>query len=215
MAKFPLPPSVVRLREIRDDDDVVAVAPMTGLARIYLSGGRHPSSWNVFRTVGPVATGRFDTHPPTADGAPAEAPGFGVLYAAVTLRTCVAESFQASRVLDRRTGRPWLVVFRATRVLRLLDLSGTWPTRAGASQAISSGPRERSRAWARAIADAYDDIDGLWYRSSMDGGAPALCLWERARDAIPASPWANLPLDAPGLTVPLARACRPIGYIPL
>jgi RES domain len=212
MAKLPLPPSPEWLADIRLDEDVVAVAPMTGLARIYLAGGRHPSSWNAFRTVGPVATGRFDTHSPTTDGTPAEAPGCGVLYAALELRTCVAESFQASRVLDRRAGRPWLVIFRSTRVLRLLDLSGTWPTRAGASQAISSGPRERSRAWARAIAEAYDDIDGLWYRSSMDGGKPAICLWERARDALPDSPWAHLPLDAPGLLLPLARACRPIGY---
>jgi hypothetical protein len=213
MAKFPFPPSIERLRDIREDSDVVGVAPMSGLARIYSAGGRYPSVWNTFRTVGPVATGRFDPHPPTDDGAPANAPGCGVLYAAVDLRTCVAESFQASRVVDRRAGWPWLVVFRATRVLRLLDLSGTWPTRAGASQAISSGSRERSRAWARAIAPAYDDIDGLWYRSSMDAGRPAICLWERARDAMPASPLANLPLDAPGLTVPLARACRPIGYL--
>lgn len=212
MAKFPWPPSPERLQDIRDNDDVVAVAPMTGLARIYQAGGRYPSTWNAFRTVGPVAAGRFDTHPPTDDGVPVAAPGCGVLYAAVELRTCVAESFQVSRVVDRRAGRPWLVVFRSARVLRLLDLSGTWPTRAGASQAISSGPRERSRAWARAISEAYDDIDGVWYRSSMDGGRPAICLWERARDAMPASPWAHLPLDAPGLMVPLGRACRSIGY---
>jgi RES domain len=128
------------------------------------------------------------------------------------LQTCVAESFQASRVLDRRTGRPWLVVIAPTRVLRLFDLTGTWPTRAGASQAISSWPRDRARAWARAIHGAYDDIDGLWYRSSMDSGHPALCLWEAGRDAIPTSPLANLPLDSPGLTLPLARACRAVGY---
>jgi RES domain len=213
MAKLPLPPPPDRLREIRTDDDVVAVAPMTSLARIYLSAGRHPSSWNAFRTVGPVAAGRFDPHPPTAGGEPVHAPGCGVLYAALELQTCVAESFQASRVLDRRSARPWLVVFRATRVLRLLDLSGTWPTRAGASQAISSGPRERSRAWARAIVAAYDDVDGLWYRSSMDAGRPAVCLWERARDAMPVSPSAHLPLDAAGLALPLARACRSVGYL--
>jgi hypothetical protein len=98
-------------------------------------------------------------------------------------------------------------------VLRLLDLTGTWPTRAGASQAISSGPRDRSRAWARAIRSSYDDIDGLWYRSSMDSGKPAICLWEGARDAMPASPWAHLPLDAAGLVIPLARAARSLGYL--
>jgi RES domain len=212
MPKFPWPPSPDRLRQLRHDDDIVAVAPMTALARIYLTGGRHPSNWNGFRTVGPVAAARFDPHPATDDGEPADVPGCGVLYAAVELQTCVAESFQASRVVDRRTGRPWVVIFRPTRVLRLLDLTGTWPTRAGASQAISSGPRDRARAWARVIHQAYDDIDGVWYRSSMDRGHPSLCLWEPARDAIASSPWANLPLDSPGLTLPLARACRALGY---
>jgi hypothetical protein len=96
--------------------------------------------------------------------------------------------------------------------LRLLDLAGTWPTRAGASQAISSGPRDRARAWARAVFAAYDDVDGLWYRSSMDAGKPAVCLWERARDAMPARPRSNLPLDTPGLLLPLTRAARPLGY---
>lgn len=212
LPKFPWPPPVEHLQEIRRHDDIVAVAPMTGLARIYFAGGRYPSNWNAFRTVGPVAAARFDPHPPTADGEPATASGCGVLYAAVELQTCVGESFQAARVVDRHTDRPWLVVFRPSRALRLLDLTGTWPTRAGASQAISSGARDRARSWARSIREAYDDIDGVWYRSSMDRGKPAACLWEPARDAMPSSPWAHLPLDAPGLTLPLARACRALGY---
>lgn len=185
---------------------------MTALARIYQAGGRYPSNWNTFRTVGPVAAARFDPHPPTADGIPATARGCGVLYAALELQTCVAEAFQASRVVDRHTGRPWLAIFKPVRTLHLLDLTGTWPTRAGASQAISSGARDRARAWARAIYEAYDGIDGLWYRSSMDRGRPAVSLREPASDALPAQPWANLPLDSPGLTLALARACRTLGY---
>jgi hypothetical protein len=210
--KLPWPPSPDQLRSLRHEDDVVAVAPLTPLARVYRSAGRHPASWNSFRSVGPAAAARFDTHPPTVDGSVAEAPGHEVLYAGLTLRTCVAETFQLARVVDRQTDRPWLVVWRPVRVLRLLDLAGTWPTRAGASQAISSGPRARSRAWARVIHEAYPDIDGLWYRSSMDSGDPAVCLWAEARDAMPAQPWAHLPLDAPGLALPLARASRAIGY---
>jgi hypothetical protein len=212
VAKLPWPPNPGRLREVRRADDVVAVAPMTALARIYRTGGGHPTGWGDFRTVGPVATARFDPHPVTDDGAPRVALGHGVLYAGLTLRTCVAETFQGARVIDRHTARPWLAIFRPTRALRLLDLAGTWPTRAGASQAISSGPRDRARAWARAVFAAYDDIDGLWYRSSMDAGRPAVCLWERARDALPDRPWSNLPLDAPGLLLPLGRAGRSLGY---
>lgn len=212
MAKFPWPPPVERLRAIRREDDVVALAPMTSLARVYRAGGAHPGRWDGFRTVGPVGTARFDPHPPTADDRPAAQPGYGVLYAALSLRTCLAEAFQTTRVVDRHTDAPWLAVFAPTRVLRLLDLAGTWPTRAGASQAIASGPRDRARAWARQVFAAYPDVDGLWYRSSMDGGRPAVCLWERAGDALPAAPAAHLPLDAPALALPVARAARPLGY---
>jgi hypothetical protein len=212
VAKFPWPPEPEQLRAVRRKDDIVAVAPMTALARIYRSNGAHPVRWRDFRTVGPVATARFDPHPETDDGMPQAAPGYGVLYTGLTLRTCVAETFQGARVVDRRTARPWLAVFKPTRPLHLLDLAGTWPTRAGASQAIASGPRDRARAWARAIFAAYDDIDGLWYRSSMDAGKPAVCLWERSSDALPADPWAHLPLDAPGLLLPLTRAARKLGY---
>lgn len=212
MAKFPWPPPASELAAIREPEDVVALAPMTALARIHRTGGEHPSQWRQFRTIGPISSARFDPHPPTADGRPVRAPGFGVLYAGLSLRTAIAEAFQATRVVDRRTAAPWLAVFRPTRTLRLLDLAGTWPTRAGASQAISSGPRDRARAWAREIFAAYDDIDGLWYRSSMDSGAPAVCLWERAADSVPAQPWVHLPLDAPALALPVARDCRRLGY---
>jgi len=212
VAKFPWPPPASELAAIREPEDVVALAPMTALARVHRIGGEHPAQWRQFRTIGPISSARFDPHPPTADGRPVRAPGFGVLYAGLSLRTAIAEAFQATRVVDRRTAAPWLAVFRPTRTLRLLDLAGTWSTRAGASQAISSGPRDRARAWAREIFAAYDDIDGLWYRSSMDSGAPAVCLWERAADSVPAQPWVHLPLDASALALPVARDCRRLGY---
>lgn len=212
MAKFPEPPPASELVGLRRPEDVVAVAPITALARIYQSGGEHPTQWNAFRTVGPLATARFDPHPVTPDGRPASAQGHGVLYTGLSLRTALAESFQATRVVDRHSGAPWLVVFRPARPLHLLDLAGTWPTRAGASQAISSGSRPRARAWAREIFAAYPDVDGLWYRSSMDSGAPAVCLWERGASALPPRPWVHLPLNAAALALPIARACRALGY---
>lgn len=213
MAKLPLPPAADRLRAMREEDDVVAVAPMTSLARIFRAAGEHSLRWNEFRIAGPFATARFDPHPATRDDRPVNAPGYGVMYLGLSLRTCLAETFQGARVVDRHTGSPTLAVFRSTRVLRLLDLSGTWPTRAGASQAISTGRRDRARAWARAIFAAYDDIDGLWYRSSMNAGQPAVCLWQRASDAVAGPADALMPLDAAGLALPIARECRRLGYL--
>lgn len=212
MAKFPLPPAAAELAAIRRPEDVVAVAPMTALARIYRAAGDHPGRWAEFRTKGPLATARFDPHPVPTGGEPQQAAGYGVLYSALSLRTALAEAFQSTRVVDRHTGAPFLAVFRPVRPLHLLDLAGTWPTRAGASQAIASGSRERARAWAREIFAAYPDVDGLWYRSSMDSGAPAVCLWERAAPAMPAQPWVHLPLRSPALGLPVARACRQLGY---
>lgn len=191
---------------------MVALAPITPLVRIYRTAGAHPGSWRSLRTVGPLPGGRFDPHPLPAAGPPGDAPGYGVTYLALSVRTALAEVFQDARTVDRRAGRPYLAVFRLRRAVHLLDLGGTWPTRAGASQALSSGRRDRAQAWARAVWSAYDDVEGLWYPSSMDGGAPAICLWERGAGALPRSPDLNLPLDAPALALPLARACAPIGY---
>jgi len=212
LPKLPAPPPADELRAMREADDVVAVAPMTSLARVVRSAGTHVLGWDEFRVAGPLASARFDPHPPTADGRPANAAGYGVMYLGLSLRTCLAEAFQRARVVDRHTDRPTLAVFRPARALRLLDLAGAWPTRAGASQAISSGPRDRARAWARAIFAAYPDIDGLWYRSSMNGGQPAVCLWERAADAVVGPADALAPLDVPGLALPIARECRRLGY---
>jgi hypothetical protein len=210
VASFPPPPAVAELIAATRPEDVVAVAEHSALARIYRAAGAHPARWNDFREVGPVATARFDPHPPAPT--PARHVSCAVLYCALQLQTCVAEVFQTARVLDRSTGRPHLAVWRPVRTLRVLDLSGAWPTRAGASQAIASGSRERARAWARAIRAALPDLDGLWYPSAMDGGSPALCLWAPARPSLPATPLANLPLDAAALAVPLGRIARTLRY---
>lgn len=61
----------------------------------------------------------------------------------VAVDGCIAEVFQETREVDLMTGRPWLSVFALTRPVRLLDLSGSCPTRPGASQALTSGQRDR------------------------------------------------------------------------
>ncbi|WP_236796891.1 RES family NAD+ phosphorylase [Amycolatopsis sp. GM8] len=214
MARLPLPPDrAVLVGELRDED-IVAVHPATRLVRIFTSRGHHPQRWNSFRHTGPLPHGRFDPQRPGHGGSPVYDPGNGVVYFGLSVRTSVAEVFQTTSIVDRQTKGPHLVVVRPTRTLRLLDLSGLWPTRVGASQEISSGPKNITQVWAREIRETIDDIDGVWYRSSMDGGGPAVCLWDPpAGEALPAEPDVLLPLDHPGLDIPLGRVCEQLNYI--
>ncbi|WP_116114270.1 RES family NAD+ phosphorylase [Amycolatopsis ruanii] len=215
MARLPLPPSRAELlAALRPETDIVRVPPAQRLVRIFSAGGNHPQRWNTFRYTGPLPHGRFDPQPPGRDGGAVTDPGQGVLYFGLTVRTSVAEVFQTTSLVDRKTRVPRLVVVRPTRPLRLLDLTGLWPTRVGASQEISSGPKKITQAWARAIRAAFPELDGLWYRSSMDGGHPALCLWDPAvAEALPLAPDVLLPLDHPGLDVPLGRVCEELNYV--
>lgn len=214
MARLPQPPDADVLASVlRPEEDIVSVHPATRLVRVFTVSGRHSQQWNGFRRTGPLPHARFDTHPPGPRGRPTDAPSHGVLYFGLSVRTSIAEVFQDTSIVDRVTRRPFLVVVRPTRTLRLLDLSGLWPTRAGASQEISSGPRERTQEWARAIRQAHPDLDGLWYRSSMDSGNPAVCLWDPpAAGALPDTPDALVQLDNPGMDVPLARICDELNY---
>lgn len=214
MARLPQPPAPAVLQAmLRRTEDVIAVPAGTRLVRVFTTGGNHPQQWNTFRYAGPLPHARFDPHAPNTQGGPTVTREHGVLYFSLSVRTCIAEVYQATSTVDRRTRSPHLVLFRPRRTLRLLDLSGLWPTRAGASQAISSGPKERTQAWARAIRAAYPELDGLWYRSSMDAGNPSLCLWDPpAATALPDSPDVLLPLSHPGLDVPLGRVCKELSY---
>ncbi len=212
MSRLPQPPAPAALKDLlRPHEDIVAVHSGTRLVRVFAAGGAHQQRWNTFRTTGPLPHARFDPQPLRPGGAgPAKD---GVLYFGLSARTSVAEVYQQTSIVDRRTRRPHLVAFQPRRTLRLLDLTGLWPTRAGASQEISAGPKDVTQAWARAIHAAFPELDGLWYRSSMDSGDPAVCLWAPpAADALPASPDVLLPLDYPGLDLPLSRICEALNY---
>ncbi|EMD25808.1 RES family NAD+ phosphorylase [Amycolatopsis azurea] len=214
MARLPLPPArSVLVKELHRTNDVVTVHPGTRLVRIFTAHGNHPQQWNSFRYSGPLPHGRFDPQTPGRGGHPVTDPGNGVLYFGLTVRTSIAEVFQTTSTVDRKSRGPRLVVVRPTRTLRLLDLAGLWPTRVGASQEISSGPKKITQAWARAIRAAFGDLDGVWYRSSMDSGGPALALWDPpAGNSLPVAPDVLLPLDHPGLDVPLGRVCEELNY---
>jgi hypothetical protein len=56
----------------------------------------------------------------------------------------LAEVFQRSQLINPIRNEPWIVALATTRDLTLLHLTGLWPTRAGASTALASGPRPRA-----------------------------------------------------------------------
>jgi hypothetical protein len=206
LAKLPEPPPGHQLAE-HVAADVETLSAGTLLWRVYFRGGRGPSAWNQLRSFGPVATGRFDHHDP-----PPHDQDRAILYAAVAGPTCLAEVFQETRVIDRNRNQPWMAAFAIESPLDLLDLTGNWPTRARASMAINTGPRPRAQRWARASYDAYPQLHGILYPSSMDANRPAVALFERALPAMPARPRLHRALAAPPLLVPITNAAARFGY---
>ena len=208
MSKFPEPPGVAALRDIAPQTLVLPAD--TKLARIYFATGPHPSHWNQFRSFGPSAA-RWDHHLPDAHGA-----GVGqkrsVYYCAPDVDTCAAEVFQSTRRIDRTRNAPGLVVFALREAVTLLDLRGTFATKMGASTAIHSGPRSRARTWARELYDAYPDIQGLYYGSSMNGHAPAVALNERAHRAMPEQPQFHRALNDDMLVEVLQQIALRLSY---
>ncbi len=202
MAKFP-DPDLARISSAGAEPTPLSEGSLWW--RVYFVGGRYPTVWNAFRRFGPVATARFDHHlePPALQAR-------GVLYAAESVGVCIAEVFQTTRRVAF-DGNPHLVGFRLARDVVVLNLCGLWPTRAGASQAIASGPRPRSRRWARSIANTFDQVEGLLYRSSMHGGDHAIALWD-CPDALADEPEIDLDLADPRLVGGLFRTSTDLGY---
>jgi hypothetical protein len=185
VAKLPLPPTPLPVPAITS-----TLRAGTRLCRVYFAGGAHPSSWGDFRFFGPMQS-RFDHHDPPPKVDPAK----GILYAADHPTTSLAETFQSSRIINRTSRSPRLVVFKVVRDIVLLDVTGLWPTQAGASMATSSGPRPRAQKWSQAIHAAYSGVEGLFYGSSMHRNQPCVALYERARTALPAVPSLDRALD--------------------
>jgi hypothetical protein len=178
------------------------------LWRIYFRRGKYPSSWNDFRHFGPTSS-RFDHQT-----LPKRLQARGILYAthgSNAVLTALAEVFQETRHIDRKRNDPWLAAFDLAVPVKLLDLSGTWPIRAGGNMAINSGGRGRAREWSRKIYSSYTDADGLWYPSSLVN-RPAVALYERAARAMPGAPVFNRPLTSPALANGLLKYADQLSY---
>ena len=208
MSKFPEPPGAEALRQIAAE--TLDLPAGTLLARIYFSAGPYPSRWNRFRHVGPTAA-RWDHHLPTSSNEPTEQER-AVFYCAPQVDTCAAEVFQTTRRIDRIRNAPALAVFGLYVPVTLLDLRGAFATRLGASTAIHSGPRSRARAWARQLYEAYPEVQGFQYGSSMNGHAPAIVLNERAKAALPEEPQFHRALNDDMLVDVLQRVALRLSY---
>ncbi|PYP42230.1 MAG: hypothetical protein DMD43_03670 [Gemmatimonadetes bacterium] len=206
MAKLPGPPPPGALAG-RLPAEVKVLPRGTVLWRIYPRGGPHPGAWSQFRHFGPIATMRFDHHvlPPRTQAR-------GILYAAMRVYTCFAEVFQETRTIERSRNRPWLAGLALARAVALLDLTGAWATRAGASMALSTGRRDRARDWSRRIYEDYPAVEGLLYPSSMDGNRPAVVLYERARAALRERPIFHRALTDPALRAAVVKSALLFNY---
>jgi hypothetical protein len=210
-ARLPGPPPTAELRTIGIRDDEYRLVPTTQLWwRVHRTAGDHVLAWNAFREHGPHL--RFDPHPPPAQ----HHDGIGVWYGANEPRPALAEAFQADRTIDRFRGDPYLTALRFTRPLQLLDLAtdstGSWPTRAGGTFALSTGPHSITQRWARRITDAFPDLHGLRYNSRF-AGQPCIALFTPAAAMMPARPALSIPLSHPGVSLRIADAATRLGYL--
>ena len=170
-------------------------------------------AWNAFRFFGPTSA-RFDHHLVNSQGKPQVARR-GIMYCAAgnqAVPTCLAEVFQGTRSINRGDGNPVLCVFTLTAPLLLLDLSGPFATKIGASTAIHSGSRMRAQRWALQLYDAFPEADGIYYGSSMYGHQLAIALFERSANAIPTTVNLHRQLNDPELKSVIVRTAWDIGY---
>ena len=210
MPKFPIPPGVETLAGLVPATRTFPAGAR--LARVYYTRSRHPLRWDEFRHFGPLNS-RWDHHLPDSSGAPVRQER-SIYYAATDAKTCLAEFFQHGRRIDRAAQSPWLVIFELATAVELLDLTGDFATRMGASAQIHSGPRARARRWACTLYDAFPTLDGIVYASSMNGGEPALALTDRAekRAVLAAHPLLHRALADDVLLDTLKHAADTLGY---
>ena len=209
-AKLPNPPPVKTLKAILPVTRTFKAG--TEFARIFFAGGAHGTRWDDFRFFGPTGS-RFDHHQLKSGKAAIQ--NRGIMYLATgkqSIPTCLAEVFQSTRIIDRHHRQPTLVIFKLAKSLTLLNLSGAFCTKIGASTAIHSGPSPKAQRWSAQLYAAYPKIDGLLYCSSMYGNAPAIALYERALRAMPARPIFHRSLNDPALNHVILATGTHINY---
>ncbi|WP_181365110.1 RES family NAD+ phosphorylase [Arthrobacter sp. HMWF013] len=176
------------------------------LWRIHFTRSAHVVPWNRLRTWGPVPTSRWEPHPLP----PGEAAPLGAAYLGEDVLTCLAEVFQLTRFVDVDHDAPYVTAFHTTRDLVLADLTRDWLLAAGASAQVAFGEKARTRAWARAIHEAWPHLDGVYSLSAIALSRKVVTLWNG--DAFPDRPDFSQPLNSPAILPGIAAATAQIHY---
>ncbi len=80
----------------------------------------------------------------------------------------------------------------ASRPLRLVDLTGPALSQIGADGRLTTGRYDISQQWALALHQHPEQPDGLLYRSRHDPSQLCAAIFDRAADALTASPLGSL-----------------------
>ncbi|MBB2890041.1 RES domain-containing protein [Flexivirga oryzae] len=176
------------------------------LWRIHRTQGTHRQRWDQLRDFGPLRSMRWDPHPEPAR----TQPDWAVCYASPDVETAFAEVFQATRAIHLSAARA-LVGWLPSRKLHLLDLTGQWLLRNGASSWLAGGRKDACRNRSHAIRSTWPDLDGLYVPSSMNG-EPSVVLYAPARDAFPADPQVARPLNSPALAGTIRHAAAALQW---
>ncbi len=201
--------------------DIETISEGVPIGRIYSISGPYPTTWAAYRSFGPT-TARFDHHPPP----PRDHHTFSVFYASTphvanrgqdkepSLKICLAEAYQHNGVIDLHRDDPYFAIFKFNRPVQLLNVADSdWLTRAGGNAALTSGNRGPAREWARALHAHYSDqVDGIFYASSLVPSGYCVALWETALDAMPSHPTFNRPLSDAALRTDIESFASLLGF---
>lgn len=177
------------------------------LFRIHSTAGAHPMQWNDLREFGPMASMRWDPQPSPAG----VHPGVGVAYVGTDVTTAFAEVFQSRRAINLTPHRA-LSAWIPERHLRLLDLTGLWPIKHGASASLHAAPKSTCRNWARSIHEQLgEQIDGLYAPSTMTL-TPMVVLYSGSATAFPVAPSFSRPLSHGAVRMLAIRAASALGW---
>lgn len=114
---------------------------------------------------------------------------FGVCYCSVDQYGAFVETFGHAAgfnlVTHKALNQRKLVEISVTRALHIVDITGPNLKKIGADgRIIMGGDYSLSRAWALAIHNHPDKVDGIYYRSRNDPERLSIAIFHRAADAL-------------------------------